>query len=419
MTLGIILYNIGWLILWPLIIAWSKLHNKNWYSRRIKFNIGKLPRYADKNSVWVHALSMGEVLSAIPLVQELKELGYRIIFSSTTESGFERAKSYFHNSEVQVVLMPIDTPWNVRKIYRLPIKGLIIVETDVWPNLLWFANKYKIPIFLVNARMRPKSFKNYLFMKKCNLSLFQLFNMIFPASESDAKYYRELVKNKNRVKFCGNLKWDYVYRKRSSIYEIKELRRMLNVPETRPVWVAGSIHEGEEEIVMKAHKKICSLHNNCLLIIAPRKLEHVNRIIECCESYGLSYKLRSENWVSEKTNVLILNTFGELLKFYGLGWCAFVGGSLVEFGGHNLMEPAVYNIEICWGPHVFNFIDMAKEIERSRGGKVIYNSGDLAEFVLDVFSKRLSEHHDGYYTPPYKHGNISKSIADIISKYPS
>ncbi len=390
MFVWLALYNIAWLVIWPLIKLWCKLSpGKNWHCQRIDVEPGLTP--SGKKVIWLHALSLGEVNTAIPLIQELKKYGHDVIVSSTTESGFERAIELLHDTNISIFPMPFDTLWNIKKILKNPIHTIIILETDIWPNLIWTARKNRIPVFLVNARMRQDSFRNYKIMKHLKFNIFSLFTRIFPASESDARYYLQLTEHdRNKVIFLGNLKWDYIAMNKPTLEEIEALRNKTNIPSERPVWIAGSIHKGEEEAIIKAHKKVQKIHKNALLIIAPRKLELTASIIQKCRQHALKYELRSrERSINDEIDVLIVDTFGELLKFYGLGRCAFVGGSMVRFGGHNLFEPATYGIPVCWGPYVFNFLDMAETLKATGTGKEISGFEELVNFVINALSNHF------------------------------
>ncbi len=411
MIFWLVLYNITWLIIWPFLKLWCKLSNgENWHCRRIIVDTTNLP-FKEK-TIWLHALSLGEINTAFPLIHEFKKSGWNIIVSSTTKSGLERATQLLRDMNTFVFPMPLDSPWNVKEILENPIQAIVIVETDIWPNLVWLAHKNRIPIFLVNARMRHNSFRKYEIIKRLKFNIFSLFTHIFPASESDKRYYSRLTDHDSKVTFLGSLKWDYVAMKKISSKEIAALRQETNISPKRPIWVAGSIHEGEEEIIIKAHKKVKKTHKNALLIIAPRKLELTKSIIKQCYRYGLKYKLRSEREnIDNEIDVFIVNSFGELLKFYGLGHCAFVGGSMVKFGGHNLFEPAIYDIPVCWGPHVFNFLDMAKTLKIKGQGKEIPDYEGLTNFVTNALSNRSKNFL--FRKHPYK---TAKKITSFITK---
>ncbi len=311
--------------------------------------------------IWVHALSVGEVLSVAPLIEALKELSpsTEIVFSTATETGQNIARSRLGNWVTHFFFLPHDFPWAVERVARrIKPSRFVLVETDIWPGLLSVLKKKEIPVFLVNGRISEASYRKMQKLGRFHGLPFHRFDHIFGQSEMDRERFIALGAIPERVHAAGNLKFDSV-RKPLSASEISTLRESAGILPGRPAWVAGSTHEGEEEMLLDVHRSLRRSRPDLLLILAPRNIKRAEALSDLCSRYGSSAAKRSANERAEGSAVFILDTLGELSRFYALADAAFIGGSLVPFGGHNPLEAVAQGKPALWGPHLFNF----REIE--------------------------------------------------------
>lgn len=349
-------------------------------------------------ALWIHALSAGEVLSALPLAKTLcsirKHAGITLplIMSASTLSGFNILTSSGLSLD-EAFIMPLDAPWLMTKLVnRIRPSIFVLIEGDVWPNLLRSLKSVGTRCFLVNARMSPASFLGYKRLNKLGINIFSYFDAIFLASPNMRRFYCEFV-DESKVFFLGNLKWDAAREKAVPVEERSTIMEELGIAENTPVWIAGSVHAGEEEAILRAHKKILSRIPDAILMLAPRNVPgDVERFEKVCTRMGFTVVKRSGGErVSRPATVYLIDTLGELMRFYSIANVAFVGGSLIPKGGHNLMEPAIYGIPVCWGPYVFNFQDIAENLENSEQGAEV-NARTLPDFILQRLLATQSLH---------------------------
>ena len=337
-------------------------------------------------SIWVHAVSVGEVQAAVPLVNALLEKFPQVplVLTATTVTGRARAKALFKD-RVDVRYVPIDLPGSVRRFFsRVQPRLVVILETEIWPNLYNRCGRLKIPLVMASARISPKSVNRYRLL----VSLFRdaLSHGIFIAAQSaeDAERFRSIGANPQRTHVIGNIKFDFGY---PSDIEVRghELRRLLGPH--RPVWVAGSTHAKEEDVVLDAHALIRERYSNALLVLVPRHPPRFADVAGALRERGVKFVTRTSGLpVTADTSVFLLDTLGELPPFYAAGDVAFVGGSLVPIGGHNLLEPAALAEPIVAGPHNFNSADIAKLLIERGAVKVVHDAPELAKVVGDLLS---------------------------------
>jgi 3-deoxy-D-manno-octulosonic-acid transferase len=336
--------------------------------------------------IWVHAVSVGEVQAAVPLVNALLERFPQVplVLTATTVTGRARAKALFKN-RVDVRYVPIDLPGSVRRFFnRVQPRLVVILETEIWPNLYNRCGRLRIPLVMASARISPKSVNRYRLL----VSLFRdaLSHGIFIAAQSaeDAERFRSIGANPQRTHVIGNIKFDFGYPLDIGARG-HELRRLLGVD--RPVWVAGSTHDKEEDIVLDAHALIRERYSNALLVLVPRHPPRFADVATALRARGVPFVTRTSGVpVSSDTHVFLLDTLGELPAFYAAGDVAFVGGSLVPIGGHNLLEPAALSEPIIAGPHNFNSADIAKLLIERGAVKIVHDAPELARVVGDLLS---------------------------------
>ncbi|MFO7665695.1 MAG: 3-deoxy-D-manno-octulosonic acid transferase [Desulfobacterales bacterium] len=376
----ILIYHILWTVIIiccsPFILFLAIIGNN-----RIKERFAlSLPKdHYEKQKIWIHALSVGEVMSAIPLVEAIR-LKYRdkeIVFTATTAKGLDIARKKI-GDRLKVIPMPLDFWWSVQRIVRHINPFLfILVETDIWPALITRLSDKNIKCFLVNGRISPrtsKSYKKFSFLIRPVLNKFTLCMM---QSELDRKRLLEIGADGTRIITTGNIKFD-----RNWLPMHKEecgmwLKKLCLAPEDE-IWVAGSIHGDEAQIILNVFSKLISFFPRLRLILAPRNIEESDKILKSANDIGLETIIRTslkDNMIPYK--VLILNTIGELGRIYGLGRVSFVGGSLVPLGGHNILEPASFGCPVLFGPHMHNFVFMSELLLEEKGGFKVADEKEL------------------------------------------
>lgn len=366
--------------LWVAVLAIRGFRDRTqWQGFTQRFGFGE--QIADQRSIWVHAVSVGEVQAGVPLIEALLKRFPQIplVLTTVTPTGRLRAKALF-GTRVDVRYVPIDLPGSVRRFFaRIRPQLAVILETEIWPNLYHRCGRLGVPLVLASARISPRSVNSY--RRLVGLFRETLSHGIFIAAQSaeDAERFVSIGASPKRTHVVGNIKFDFGY---PSDMEARghELRRLLGVH--RPVWVAGSTHAGEEEQLIAAHKLIRERFSNALLVLVPRHPPRFAEVAETLEGAGMSYVTRTSGAaVGPDTQVYLLDTLGELPPFYAAGDVAFVGGSLVPVGGHNLLEPAALHLPIVAGPHNFNSADIAKMLVERGAVRIAPDAVALAALV--------------------------------------
>jgi len=310
--------------------------------------------------IWIHALSVGETLSSVPLVQSLKVLSpeSRILFSSATATGYETARARLEPWVSTFFVLPHDFPWTADLLVsRLKPHRFVLVETDLWPHFLRTLRRRRVPAVLVNGRLSERSYRRFLRVKPLVRSILEEFECIYPQSGGDASRFLRLGVRPERIRMEGNLKFDSS-RPQESREQLLDLRKEVLGEENRLVWIAGSTHPGEEEILIEVHADLRRDLPGLLLILAPRQPRRGIEIGAMASARGFLWAARSAGESAVGKDVYVLDTLGELGRFYGLADAAFIGGSLVPFGGHNPLEAVAMDKPTLWGPHMSNFREM-------------------------------------------------------------
>jgi 3-deoxy-D-manno-octulosonic-acid transferase len=352
--------------------------------QRLGFVPGRL-RDAMPGSIWVHAVSVGEVLAVSHLVNEMQRQhpGRQIFVSTTTATGQNLARQRF--GENQVFFMPLDFGFAVRRyLNALKPQLIVIAETEFWPNLLHLAGKRHTSIAIVNARISDRSFPRYMrfhwFFKRV-LSEVDLF---LAQTAEDAERLREIGAQTGRVRVSGNLKFDV--RSNAQPALVTSLRAAMG--KDSPVIVSGSTAEGEEEPLLDALKEVQQQFPATVMILAPRHPERFEKVAALISSKGLLLQRRTL-WIPSQpihSGVFLLDSVGELAAIYELAEVAFVGGSLVPTGGHNILEPAQYGAAIIVGPYTFNFKEIVSIFEKGGAIKVV-NAETMGHELLALLNQ--------------------------------
>ena len=331
--------------------------------RTFRERMGRLPVYLNLDgarSIWIHAVSVGEVLAARPLVPALRERfpGHRIFLSTTTVTGNEVAKKSVRGLD-GLFFAPFDFPHPVRRALEVVNPSLLLlVETELWPNLIHEASRRGTRVALVNGRISPRSFPRYKRVRRFLASVLGEIDLFLMQGEAHAERIREMAAPPDRVHVTGNLKFDAVETPRLP----ERLVRLMNAGGARrPLWVAGSTVDGEEELVLSAFHRVRERVPQARLLVAPRHPERFAAVPGLIEAAGFRCVRRStlDPAVWTDGEVLLLDTLGELAQLYALASVVFVGGSLVPSGGHNILEPAVAGKAVLVGPHMENFQEIA------------------------------------------------------------
>ena len=333
------------------------------FVERLKQSFGFLPLeaiepVANKDCIWVHAASVGEIVAASPLIKEFRNEfpSNPILISVVTSSGYEMAKRIVKDAD-SIIYFPLDLPYLSSKVMGTIMPMVFLpVETELWPNFLKAARKYKIPVMMVNGRISDKSVKRYHHLRGVLKDMIATVNKFCMQSRIDAEYIIKLGAPPSLVTVTGNTKFDQTYTDVTP-NEKQELLRQMGFNGAEQIFLAGSTHKGEEEIVLKAFTKVKEQFPHSKLLIAPRDIMRTDEIISLALNYNIKGKKRTQLKLEPTADhdLVVLDTIGELGKVYSIGDIIYVGGSLVAHGGHNILEPAAHGKPIIVGPNMFNF----------------------------------------------------------------
>ncbi len=385
-VLLLLLYHIAATLIVGILLPFLLLLPERNTRERLGLHFKK--KSAFKDTLWVHALSVGEVLSALPLLEAMKSRYPErpLVFTVTTRQGILLAKQKVPSSVAAVFPMPLDFWWSIHRTVRCINPAMfVLVETDVWPGLLSFLLKKKIRCILVNGRISPKTFASYRKVSLLVKLMFLPFTRCLMQTDLDRERLVAIGVEAKKVVTAGNIKFDQSWPAMSRD-ERKRWRERLGIRPENRVLVAGSTHQGEEEILLRVFTRVLKEFPSVRLILAPRKIERVNEVLERTQQFRVSAGLRSqaEAHDGEGFHVVILDTLGELGRLYGLAEVSFVGGSMVPFGGHNLLEPASFGCPVLFGPHTENFVQISQELARRKGGVRVDTEKHLEATILGL-----------------------------------
>lgn len=368
-----LLYSVLLYLLMPLVLLrlfWRGLAQRD-YWRRIPERFGFVPRAPDGIAVWVHAVSVGESLAALPLIRKLLEQHPgRVLVTTTTPTGSERVRAAL-GERVLHTYAPYDLPGAVaRFVGRVQPARVVVMETELWPNLFAALAQRRVPLVIANARLSPRSFAGYRRVRNFARATLAHCAAIAAQTEADAERFRAIGAAPARVRVLGNLKFD-LEMPESLVRAGQAWRQRWGA--ARPVWVAASTHEGEEDAVLRAHRILLKRFPGAVLVLVPRHPQRFDGVARLVEKSGLRSLRRSALPAAEAAapplgdlQVLLGDSMGELPMYLGAADVAFIGGSLVEVGGHNVLEPASLGLPVLFGPHMFNF-EQARALLLERG----------------------------------------------------
>jgi 3-deoxy-D-manno-octulosonic-acid transferase len=373
--------------LFSVVLLFRGLRDRSyWRNFRERFGFGAT---LAAPCIWVHAVSVGEVQASAALVNTLRERypDIPIVVTTFTPTGAGRARALFKD-RAQVRYLPFDLPGAVRRFFkRIQPRIAVIFETELWPNLYYQCGRRRVPLVLASARLSARSVDRYRRLGALFRETLAQGVVIAAQGEADANRFRALGSDPGNTHVTGNLKFDF-----SVPADITERGRALRAyyAGSRPVWVAGSTHGGgEEEALIEAQKLVRARQPGALLVMAPRHPNRFGEVAAQLVSRGVRFVRRSQVPAAGaigEAEILLLDSLGELLDFYAAGDVAFVGGSLVPIGGHNLLEPAALGLPILTGPNTSNSAEVARLLIERGAAEVVKNPQELADRVVALLA---------------------------------
>ena len=355
---------------WQKIGFWSKELVKSWKEK--------------EDWIWFHAVSVGEINAIWTLVLKLQEekKSYPYMISTTTAAGYKYLKQLTKDKDFLIFYFPFDLPWIIKSLFNCAkIKILIIAETEIWPTLLSECNKKNIHVILVNARLSDRSFNNYRFFKFYFKNVINNFTEILSQSDNDTFKFKELGVEKIKLKTLGNIKF--------SSNGTSENTSINNVPINETRIIFASTHMGEENIAVNIYKKLLNNFNNLRLIIAPRHINRVNQILKTISSSNFIPILKTNNKeITSNKEILILNTIGDLIKYYKTSQITVLGGTFVKTGGHNIIEPIRAGSYTIIGPYDFKIRELTTLFKNEDAIVQVNNTFELECKLKEAISNK-------------------------------
>ncbi len=369
------------------------------------------PKPREKKRIWVHALSVGEVISALPFIKELKEQypDLDIVFTASTKTGFDMAEQLFlknrglENAGLeneglvnQLGYFPFDLGFCVNKISsQIDPDAVVLVETDLWPNFLYKMKRRKTAVVLINARLSKRSLKGYLVFKKFSSMFFSSLTEIMAQTQLDKKRFQSLGIDERKISVVGNIKFDQIHENMDE-QTVKVMKDSFGVQKGTKVLIAGSTHEGEEKILCSVYKKIKKKFPEFLMIIAPRDPKRSSVIL----SYFLSHDVNAEfmstvEKSSRRYGVILVDRMGELSRLYAICDLAFIGGSMVRQGGHNPLEPAVFSKPVLFGADMSDFLLISNMLMESGGARRVESEIQLEKEIETILENNKTGQYMG------------------------
>ncbi len=373
-------YSLATAILTPVVLirllmrgVKTRAYLQRWHER---FGWFKNPHFKRK-SIWVHAVSVGEVNAAIPLIKALMKQyrDHEFVLTTITPTGSDRVQQIFGN-QVFHVYLPYDLPGAVKRFLRKTKPDLaVIMETEIWPNLFRFCKKRDIPIVVANARLSEVSMKGYRWVESLAAKAFNNTTYVAAQTMTDAKRMIQLGCDGDRIFVVGSLKFDIIIED-EIVKKGEDIRA--HYPKDRLIWIAASTHLDDEIEILDAYAVLKQRHPQLMLVVVPRHPERFQSTTQACRNKGFQTQLRSEDGLSGlDTDVFVVDTMGELLEFYASSDIAFVGGSIADIGGHNVLEAAVFSLPVLVGPNTHNFEEITQLLNDCGGSFLVHDANDI------------------------------------------
>jgi 3-deoxy-D-manno-octulosonic-acid transferase len=385
-----VLYSILFTLLTPFVLIRLLVRSIKapGYRLRIaeRFALQRRPAKRDfsKPLLWIHAVSVGETVAAAPLVHELRRdyPDHQILITCMTPTGSERVKALFGDTVLHAYL-PYDTAWAMKRfVKKYEPAVLILMETELWPNLIHYCGRANVPVVLANARLSARSARGYSRFGALTRPMLQQLELVAAQSQDDAHRLICAGANPDDVRVTGSLKF------------IVDVDKSAQLPagvfdaidaSDRVVIIASSTREGEEEKVLTAFKQVLERHPQTVLLLVPRHPERFDAVATLVDRMGLKLGRRSKNdLLTAEMNVYLGDSMGEMVSYYRLASIAFVGGSLVNTGCQNVLEPAAFGIPVVTGPSQFNFATICRQLEAEAALRTVADEKELADFLIDL-----------------------------------
>ena len=384
----------------------------------------KFRHLKDGPRIWVHAVSVGEVTAAAPIVASLKarKPDTRIIFSTSTETGQDMARKFINKADA-LIYYPLDAPWVVRKMLDLARPDVFVaVETELWPNFLHQCAARGVRTLMVNGRISPRSYKRYYRTRWFWKRVLRDLNAAAMISEIDAERIRDIGMEPAKIKILGNAKYDGLASAVSPVLR-EEISRRFHVWEGEKYFVAGSTHEGEEKIVIDVYRKLLARYPELKLILVPRHIERTAEVVQLLKRENLSDVITLSEMNAGRPRrderVVVVDVIGELFKIYALADVVFCGGSLVPRGGQNILEAAAWGKVIFYGPSMEDFSREKALLEEVGCGNTIRDAEELLQGITELLDRPQELHDRGERGREIVLANIGAAAryADFIAKH--
>lgn len=413
------LYTLLLYVVTPFVVLrlfWRGLRNPD-YRRRIPERFGYVPARPQAPVLWIHAVSVGEARASAPLVRALatRYPDHRLLITTMTPTGSTTVRALFGDDVIHCYV-PYDLPGAVRRFLARTRPAIaIMMETELWPNIFRLCHARAIPVCVANLRMSEASMQRYLKVRGLTAATLAQASLLGAQSSADAERIRRLGAPAAAIHITGSVKFELDLP--ASLREAAEVLRG-HWGRHRPIWLAASTHEGEEELVLAARAQLARRFPDHLLVLVPRHPERFAHAARLARRAGLRTLLRSEgrDAIDADTQVLIGDTLGELQLFYGAVDCAFIGGSLVPTGGHNLLEAAAVGTPVVFGPHMFNFAEIAGFALERGAGVQIRAATELAPAVADFLgnaNRRFEAGEHGRKMVEENRGAVARTLGLI------
>ncbi len=372
--------------------------------------------------VWLHAVSVGEVNAAAPVVDALRRQrpDLRWVITTITPTGSARVRALWGDA-VEHVYAPYDLPGAVGRFLRHYRPGIaLVMETELWPNLLFGCRDRGIPAYILNARLSSRSLRGYSVLRPLIARTLRTLRRIGAQSHADARRFTVLGATHEQMVDTGNLKFDI-----AAPADLADFAGQFrtHLPDGRPVWIAASTHEGEEAAVLAMHRQLRARWPELLLVWVPRHPERFPRVMAAAQEAGFEVACRSrEHWPGASTAVFVVDTLGELMRFYACADVAFVGGSLQAIGGHNLLEPAAAGTPAVTGPHLHNFVEIARRLKEAGALEVGQDARAVTRLLEQLLAdpdKRLHMARTGRQMVEHGRGALARTLAMIAPDLPA
>lgn len=379
------LYTVAMYLATP-VIVWrlaARGFRYRGYFRRWRERFGRFPDPGLNDAIWVHAVSVGEVNAALPLIHALQRryAPRPLVVTTVTPTGSERVRKLFGN-EVFHVYLPYDLPRAVKGFLdRVRPVLAVVMETEIWPNLFHQCGRRGIPLAVVNARLSERSLRGYAPIHALVRQALANVSLVAAQSHADARRYRALGAIPERVHVSGNLKYDMPMPKNARLHGL-ELRVQWGA--ARPVWFAASTHEGEEQAVFEAHLKVLARMPDALLLIAARHPERFRLVEHAARNLGFAVATHKAGNVNFGSQCLVVDAMGVMMRYFSACDLAFVAGSLASIGGHNVLEPAALSKPVLVGPHTFNFEEITRSMIEVGAARRVASADELGAAVLEL-----------------------------------